>query len=727
MMDIIEKLDEAGVSFDKDLVEKALKIANENNGNFQCVLSSMLSFLPDEDSVISVILRDVYIRGEISKDDIISNFGDDVYKILKTLKKLAVVETLDNEDDVQGEVLRNMFLAMAKDMRLVIIDLTEKLCRLRSYKKLAVASNNDGNSYYRKCAKRCLALYVPIADRLGVYSIKTEMEDLAFYYANPLEYQKIYKQLQELRERYNVHIAKITNTLKRFLEERGVNARVSGRIKSIYSIYKKLRKKGLSRVSDLYDIYAMRVVLDTKSVGDVEVVDNLYSVLGAIHSVWKPLSGRFKDYIAIPKPNGYRSLHTVVLGIASDQNNQPVEIQIRNEFMHQDAEFGVAAHWLYKEVNSSSENVASSHAKWLKSLHDIKDDLQSSLDELGGVEFDFFDDKIFVLTPNGQVKTLPKDASPIDFAYSVHSDLGNKCVMAKVGGRVVPLSYELQSGDMVEIITRNDAEPKLQWLSFVKSSSAKNKIKAYFSALNSDAHIKEGKRLLNRYLERIGKPSLDQNYSILKEYLGKNLNVGDRESLLAEIGKGGKLVGDVVSKIFPYEGRIGKNKVTGSNSSVRTVVGNDSFHESGEVLVGGEEGLPVKFASCCNPTFPDSIIGYVTRGTHITIHRISCTILEDLDVERFVPADWKDNWHVPHYQVKVELLSVFKGHLMQDVFREATSLSIDIVDVSTTESASNALRKTILSLDVTDMSVLDTFFDRLEAIAGVVKVVRRDS
>ena len=705
-----------------DLIFEKYSSDDEKLSDIARVVDILLPLKPDKETIISVFLYELYFDGSISEEEIKERFGSGVLAILNSLIKLDSLGFVEFDKGAQAEALRKMFLTMAKDLRVVLIWLAWRLLKMENLKSLKDPAES------LLISRETMNIYVPLASRLGIYRIKTKLEDLAFQYIDNKTYVRIKEETDELGGLKKNSIEKITNTLRQFLESKGIEAEVAGRIKSIYSIYRKLKKKNLNFVSDIHDFFAIRVVLPAR---EDESVDNLYSVLGLIHSEWKPISHRFKDYLAVPKPNGYKSLHTVVLGLGPKGFNQPVEIQIRDSNIHREAEYGVASHWFYKDRGASVVNsVLESQVEWIRGLEKAHEFFGTDSDVIKEVELDVFKDRIFVLTPRGEVKDLAHGAIPLDFAYAVHTNVGNMCVMAKVNGSAVPLDYELRNGDVVEIITRKDSTPKLRWLSIVKTGFAKNKIKNWFGNLNRENNIKEGKVLINSQLARLQKPSLDQNYTILKSYGGANLTLSQRESLLEEVGKGAKVASDIIRKVYPYEKTLDLKEVVSQEEPIQNVersLENTVLEE--QIVFGGEGGLPLKIASCCRPRMGDVIIGYVTRGNRITIHKSSCSVLENLDSDRLISASWKvvNNERLSHrYRVGLRLTVMSRIGLIHDVTSIITEFGINIVDVMIKKS-NGGLYYDYFLLDLDDLDKFDMLLDKLEDIKGVIKVSKDDS
>lgn len=727
--EVLEKFSNYKKLFDKARILKAFdfvsdKYAHLENGQ-NChlkVLDILLPLKPDEDTIIAILLHDLYVVSVISDDTVKDNFGAQVLEILSSLRRIYGLKYAENDKGAQVEVLRKMFMTLAKDIRVILIWLAHRLCMMQDL----IQTMGPSESY--NFAKETMNVYVPIASRLGIYKIKIQLEDLAFKYLNAEEYERLTEQVKEFTETKGMPIEVIKKQLIDFLKARGIEAEIHGRIKNYYSIFTKLTKKGYVNVDDLYDFFAIRVILPEK-----EGCDHLYAVLGLIHSEWKPISSRFKDYVAVPKPNGYRSLHTVVLGMGPKGFDKPVEIQIRDEKMHREAEYGVASHWLYKTKRSSSLEDLNRHVDWIRGLQQIHEFFGSeSSDVMKEVEIDIFKDRIFVLTPRGEVKDLPVGAIPLDFAYAVHTDVGNHCVSAKVNGVMVPLDYPLRNGDVVEVVLRNDAVPKLKWLSMAKTGFAKNKIKAWFSGLNKDKNLKEGRELVNAQLERLNKPPLDQNYSLLKDFGDANLTLNQREALLEEVGRGSKVASDLIKKIYPYE-KILPTGMSVSKSETPSVKKKEKIPLSlpldQQVVVGGHTGFPTKIAACCKPVVGQPIMGYVnSRGKRISIHRFNCPLVDTFNREKILFAEWKGLEAVPSktgFRVGISLQVVSRVGLLQDISSVISKMKINILDVMIKKGPDGFHTDSFL-LDMHNVNQFDVLLDKLEEIEGVKKVVRAD-
>ncbi|MFC1810238.1 RelA/SpoT family protein [Patescibacteria group bacterium] len=580
----------------------------------------------DEDTLIAALLHEIPGYTKLTSKDISEKFGQKVGVLISAYEKMGVLKNAKEQSEL--ETLRKMCLVMAKDLRVVLIKLADRLHNLQTLEAL----DNDER---KTIAKETMDIFVPIASRLGIYRLRSILEDLCFKFLNEKEYKNIQDQLKVLGKKKKNVIDEIVQVVKDILKELKVEAKVSGRLKNTYSIYKKLKKKGKSSIDEIHDIFAIRILLPSKfKKGGEEMISHLYELIGHIHNKWKPIPGKFKDYVGFPKPNGYKSLHTTVIGIAPHSFKEPVEIQIRTENMHEEAEYGVASHWLYKEAKGNGAKLKS-HVDWMKNLAKLSEgDVM-----INEIKVDIFEDRIFIFTPKGDVKDLPLGSTPIDFAYAVHTDVGDKCVMAKVNGEIMPLNNELKNGDVVEVITRSNSKPKLEWLSNIKTSSARNKIKSFFNSMDQDGNFRVGKEYVNKKLEKIGKPKLDPKLSILKNYSGQVLPYRKREELVRLVGSGTMLPSQLVWKVYDYNDVMGKsNRI---RKEVKTKVLKTRVTKKG-ILVGDQKGLPIRLAKCCKPKYGQQIKAFVTRGSSLSIHKENCRVLKLSDSKRHMDAKWLD-------------------------------------------------------------------------------------
>jgi GTP pyrophosphokinase len=577
------------------------------------VAKILLDLHPDMAALQAALLHDVTEDTPVPLAEIEQNFGSEVAALVQGLEKLAVVKVPSG--DPQEEKWKKMFLAMARDIRIVFIKLADRLHNMRTLHHVPEHKRE-------RIARETLGVHAAIASRLGIYQIKSDLEDLCFEHLYPEDYKEFSDRLATYRGRSEECMEFATSQLEQLLVREGIGSlRVQGRMKHLWSIYQKLQKKSAKDLGEIYDLFALRVILPDRSKLSREDFSELYSVLGLLHGEFLPMQDRFKDYIAAPKANGYRSLHTTVLGMGGDLYSEPTEIQIRTEGMHEEAEIGIASHWSYKLGKSLLEPAATAQLAWLK-------DLASASPRL---ELDLYPDKIFVLTPKDQVIELPVGSNPIDFAFAVHTEVGNKMTNAKVNGRIVPIDYELKSGEKVEVVTRNNAKPSRYWISLAKTASARSKIKNWFNRQDKEANTAAGREMLNKELHDLGKPLLDERLNLLKDYAGKPRSFAEREQLLENLGLGNVTAFQLLKTLFPGE--------TAQERKRGEILIPAQYTE--EVLVTDEENLPVVLSACCKPRPPHEIVGYVTKGQFIRIHKKNCRELHGLDEARFLDTKWK--------------------------------------------------------------------------------------
>lgn len=570
--------------------------------------------------------------------EIEAKYGKDVTLLISRFHALNTLKFSGKKSE--SESLRKMFLVMAEDIRVVFLKLAHRLVDMEelAFQPLPLRY---------ALAEETRNIYVPIAGRFGMYRFKNILEDMCFQYLNTDSYDHLKSQFDDYLLKTEKNIHQIRKELVTFLKRNQIEAQVSGRIKNLYSIFKKLKIKNHSSLFELYDIFAMRIVLPTKfdSHGN-EIIDHLYSVLALLHNKWSALPYRFKDYVAVPKPNGYESLHTAVTGLSGF--DQPVEIQIRSQRMHEKSEYGFASHWSYKDHQTEPE--IRNYENWIDLFANIRQNFQKKYEQKSS-EFkselsqsclkpDFLYDRIFVLTPQGEIKELPQGATPLDFAYSLHSDLGHHCHIAKVNGAIVSLDYQLKNGETVEIISNTNIEPKPHWLSFVKTHSARSKIRSYFRSLDSERSLKSGKELVNSFLKRLQKPLLDEDFTVLKFYSNKYLSLKERIALLEEIGNGSVSAIEVLKKIF-REGFLLKEKQSKTGTGLR-LKSNQNNHMvlPEQILITGQGGHIYRFGKCCKPQKGSEIFAYVSRQNCIMIHLKNCKVLKIRNSSRVIEASW---------------------------------------------------------------------------------------
>lgn len=752
----------------------------------------LLSLKPDEDTLVAMLLHDVTRDAGVPLRDVEKIFGSTVAHLVDGTTKLSLVKVRNNQAEIES--WRRMFLAMAKDLRVIFIKLAERLHNMRTLEFVA-------HEKQQRIAQETLRLYAPIASRLGIYSLKSELEDLAFKFLYPKEHALIKEQVDEYGELSHRTIEEAAGSLKQLLEEEDVQASVSFRVKHLYSIYKKLRKKNASRIDDVHDLFAMRVVLPDQHREGREFLGHCYTMLGVLHNRWEPMPNRFKDYIAVPKPNGYRSLHTTILGILPDRPSQPVEIQIRTDSMHRESEYGLASHWWYEDSRRASAQLKRADIEkilhkrkllsqfyaimdryperrmelqrflsptgdslslkersefieflvargfelddidrlrdainpgprsaqatffeyqidWLYGLQQLSEELSRETNVSGG-SVDLFSDRIFALTPDGDVKDLPVGATPVDFAYAIHTDVGHRCHQAKVNGRIVSLDHALGSGDIVDIISRKDPQPNRYWLSFTKTSQARSKIKAWFRTQDREKNIKSGRDMLNKELKRLGKPLLGPAYRLLANYGGKSLDLDRRENLVESVGEGTLTVNNVVRTLFQHSGPEDAVQKTSLFPPLFDVP--PDLIDKTEILITGEDKLPVVLAACCKPKFPVAIVGYVTRGKTIRVHIVGCRELHGIESERLLEAAWAALEAKMHYQVRLRIEAHDRVGLLRDILTVVAELGMSVVDLPLV-SKENAMVFRDFIIEIPSLDALSKLLVGLESVEGMVSV-----
>lgn len=748
--DLPRKISLLGLSVSLDTIHAVrdfiCTIAPNNLDRADQVVSYLLDLGPDQDAVIAAFLFAARIPLESHSAKILELFGSSPHRLLIFLWKVHGLKPDFERNDT--EVLRQVILMMAQDVRVMLIRLADRLYEMHMLGSLSPDEQ-------KQISQESLKIYAPVASRLGVYSMKWQLEDLAFAHLNPSQFSNISEQLQQFGRERRQALDMFQEQIMKFFHQKEIVCRLTSRTKSIYSIYRKMRRKSTDQISDLHDVFAIRMLLPTVMKDGKESTELLYSVLGMIHSKWAPIAGRFKDYVAVPKPNGYQSLHTTILTSIPEFKNQPVEIQIRSELMHREAEYGIASHWLYEDTrgastgfekndllnlvgqNADRDGDATDSAKsrlnhqveWLRGLmriHDIDDQGEHPVedhhtaDDLHNFDIDLFHDRIFVFTPNGEVKDLSSGSTPVDFAYSVHTDIGHRCAMARVNGSIVPLNSALKNGDIVEIVLKPKPNPRSEWLSFVKTVSARQKIKVWFKSQNRELSLREGRDLLNKHLRRLNKASLDDHMSILKVYDGKNLSVSDRQKVIEGLGNGSIPIQTVMKKLFSYE------DLMQPLTPVPLKVISTSLPLENKVLLGGEAGLPVRMAQCCSPIEGVSIAGYITRQ-HASIHRLDCVHLQSCNPARILDAKWTtDKQTTQKYSVRVLVEAANRIGLIRDITGVIADMNINILDFSLRHQDEKFVIRSLL-LEVEGYEQLDEILRRLEGITGVVQVMREES
>lgn len=654
----------------------------------------------DVETIVSALLHDVVEDTPATYDDIKEMFSEDVAKIVDGVTKLNKLNYKSSED-FQAENLRKMILAMNNDIRVIIVKLADRLHNLRTLEYM--------NEEKRKQkAQETIEIYAPLAGRLGIFKIKWELEDLSLRYLDPEGYYDLVEKINKKRSEREKEINEIIKKISAELDKQELHYDISGRPKNFYSIYKKMKGKSKSFES-IYDLIAVRILVDT--------VKDCYAVLGIVHSMWKPLPGRFKDYIAMPKPNMYQSLHTTVIS----DTGEIFEIQIRTYEMHEVAEYGIAAHWKYKGGKTQGKDV-DSKLDWLRQLLEWQKDLKDPKEFIDTLKIDFFDDEVFVFTPNGDVVDLPEGSTPVDFAYRVHTGVGNTCVGAKVDSRIVPLNYKLKNGNIVEVITQKSSSgPSRDWLKFVKSPRAKQKIKQWFKSKEKDISIEKGKELFDREAKKLGLDTNILDNEKIYQKLAKELSINSISDLFASIGYGNFKEKLVINKILNIKNAIENIGLTKNEDDY--LKSSSSKKDATGVRIDGLEGMKIKFAKCCNPVPGDEIIGFVTRGYGVSVHRKDCTnIANYLDSDRCLDAEW-DTEASDKFLANVTIRAVDRTGILSEITAMAKEANVGIQSLS---AKSNTISDIFiyLTFEVVGKDELDKMIQKLKTINGILDVYR---
>ena len=661
----------------------------------------------DHITLMAALLHDVVEDTEYTKEDIEKLFGSEVAFLVDGVTKLNQFQ-YETKEDRQMENYRKMILAMAKDVRVVVIKLGDRLHNMRTLKHMR-------SDKQKRIAKETLEIFAPLAHRLGIFNVKWELEDLSFRYLEPDKYYDLVEQMKQKRQAREDIVNDTMAQLTKALGEAGIKADIKGRPKHFYSIYKKMKKDNRD-LSQIYDLLAVRVIVDT--------VPDCYAVLGIAHSLWKPLPYRFKDYISMPKSNMYQSLHTTVIGTMG----QPVEIQIRTWEMHRVSEYGVAAHWRYKEGNKNGDKDFDQKVAWLRQVLEWQD-TSNPKELVNALKLDVFSGEVFVFTPKGDVVKLPIGSVPLDFAYRVHTDVGHRCVGAKVNGKIVPLDYTLQNGDIVDIITSKTGKPSLDWLNIVGSSESKNKIRNWFKRENKEENIEKGLEALEREAKRLNYSWKELCADNRIQQVVKQLKSNTENELYAACGYGGIPVSTVLLRLVELYKKSKEHeesrKTTEQIIEKLKVQGAKKTKNGTGVLVKGEPGVMVRMAKCCNPVPGDDIIGYITRGRGVSVHRSDCTSLGHTpeDLERMIEVSW-DESSSESFHVGIDIQAYDRSGILMEVMAVLSELKITITNMNAKvlENTKNVIINIVV--EIRDISQLDFVMTKLRRIREVYTVQR---
>ena len=710
-------------------IEKAYKIASKAHEGQKrksgepyiihplCVAIILAELELDKETIVAGILHDVVEDTVMTREEIAKEFSEEVALLVDGVTKLTQLDLSQDKIEVQAENLRKMFLAMAKDIRVILIKLADRLHNLRTMQYQSPAKQIEKS-------RETMDIYAPLAHRLGISKIKVELDDLSMQYLYP----EVYKNLkEEITTRLNASedfIVQMVEQVKQYMKEAGIEAEVDGRVKHLFSIYKKMITQNKT-LDQIYDIHAIRIKVDT--------VRDCYAALGIIHEKYKPIPGRFKDYIAMPKENMYQSLHTTLIG----PGGRPFEIQIRTYEMHRTAEYGIAAHWKYKEGGSGKNDNEEQKLSWLRQILEWQTDTTDNKEFMNAIktDLDLFSDQVYVFTPAGDVKNLPAGSTPIDFAYSIHSAVGNKMVGARVNGRQVPIDYKLQNGDRVTIVTsQNSNGPSRDWLSIVKSSQAKTKINQWFKTQFKEENISKGKELLDRYCKAKG---LVMSKYMKPEYQKKCMHkygLKNWDSILAAIGHGGLKEGQVINKLVEEYDKENRKNLTDQDAlneieeKNKTKAVEKARSKSG-ITVRGIHDVSVRFSKCCSPVPGDEIIGFVTRGRGISIHRTDCVNILSMpegDRARLIDAEWEEEAVEKGgelYMTEICLYAHNRTGILLDISKVFMELKVDIKSVST-RTSKQGLATIVLSFEIGGIDDLNHIIKKLRNIESVIDIER---
>ncbi|MBP5310475.1 MAG: bifunctional (p)ppGpp synthetase/guanosine-3',5'-bis(diphosphate) 3'-pyrophosphohydrolase [Lachnospiraceae bacterium] len=733
--DLITRVRKYHPSGDISLIEKAYNVANDAHKGqtrksgepyiihplYVAIILADLEL--DKETIVAGLLHDVVEDTVMTIDEIKTEFGDDVALLVDGVTKLQMQMDDANLDysaiklEMQAENLRKMFLAMAKDIRVILIKLADRLHNMRTLKHMPPEKQ-------QRIARETLDIYSPIAMRLGISKIKVELDDLSLKYLQPEIYYDLANQIAEKKSEREHYIQEIVDEVSEHIRAAGIEAKIDGRVKHFFSIYKKMKNQGKT-LDQIYDLFAVRIIVDS--------VKDCYACLGVIHEIYKPIPGRFKDYIAMPKENMYQSLHTTLIG----SKGQPFEIQIRTFEMHKAAEYGIAAHWKYKEASDGKRPEQGEEEKldWLKRILEWQKDMSDNNEFMNSLKSDLnlFSDNVYCFTPTGEVKNLPAGSTPVDFAYSIHSAVGNRMVGARVNGRLVTIDYEIKNGDRIEVITsQNSKGPSRDWLKIAKSAQAKNKINQWFKQELKEDNITKGKELLMSFckaknIDTAIVTNPDYMQAIMDKY-----NFRDWDGILAAVGHGGLKEGQIVNKMVEMYEKDHPRQLT--DEEIIASVGEHAMkhsHTSGSksgIVVKGIEDVAVRFSKCCSPVPGDEIVGFVTRGRGISIHRNDCINvlnLSETDRSRLIDAEWQADGDKLNekYLADIRIYANDRPGLLGDVSRVFTERGITIVTLNS-HMGKNRVATMSMSFEISGRDELKSIVDKLRNIDGVIDIER---
>ena len=716
-------------STDISMIEKAYKVASEAHEGQKrksgepyiihplCVAIILADLELDKETIVAGLLHDAVEDTWMTYEEVEMEFGSEVALLVDGVTKLGQLSYSADKVEVQAENLRKMFLAMAKDIRVILIKLADRLHNMRTLQYMRPEKQQEK-------ARETMDIYAPIAMRLGISKIKVELDDLSLKYLKPDVYYDLVQKVALRKSEREQFVGAIVKEVKKHMDDANIKAQVDGRVKHFFSIYKKMVNQDKT-IDQIYDLFAVRILVDT--------VKDCYAALGVIHEMYKPIPGRFKDYIAMPKPNMYQSLHTTLIG----PNGQPFEIQIRTYEMHRTAEYGIAAHWKYKESSDGKAPVGKSEEEklnWLRQILEWQRDMSDNKEFMSLLknDLDLFADSVYCFTPQGDVKTLPSGSTPVDFAYSVHSAVGNKMVGARVNGKLVPIEYEIKNGDRIEIITSQNSQGlSRDWLKLVKSTQAKNKINQWFKKELKEDNILKGKEMLAQYARAKGFKIANYTKNQYLEAVLRKYGFRDWDSVLAAIGHGGLKEGQVFNKLVEAYDKENKKNLTDEQVLEAASETQEKLHiaksKSG-IVVKGIHDVAVRFSKCCNPIPGDEIVGFVTRGRGITIHRTDCVNvlnMSETDRTRLIEAEWQqpDTKEKEKYMAEIQVYANNRTGLLVDLSKIFTERKIDLRSINSRTSKQE--KATIsMSFEIGSKEELRSLIEKIRQVESVIDVER---
>ncbi len=720
--DIINRIKKSRRKCNVKLIMKAYDLANKSHdgqlrksGEPYIIHPLQVAYIVadiglDDESVCAALLHDVVEDTEITLQNIKDEFGEEIAEMVDGVTKLSKLQENITIKERQVEDYRKMFLAMGRDIRVILIKLSDRLHNMRTLKYLK-------RDRQIAISKETMELFAPLANRLGIYSLKWELEDLAFKYLYPEEYREIVEGIDKKRDERLIFIEKIMEKIRLELKRQHIDAEVTGRAKHLYSIYRKMKRDNKS-LDQIYDLFALRILVNS--------VKDCYAALGIVHELYTPIPGRFKDYIAVPKSNMYQSLHNTLIG----PKGTPFEIQIRTWDMHRIAEFGIAAHWAYKEANKNKKTTVIAQEDklaWLRESLEWQKDMQDPDEFLNTLKTELFEDEVYVFTPKGDIKVLPKGATPIDFAYSIHEQVGNRMTGCKVNSKMVPIITKLKNGDIIEIITSDSTKgPSRDWLQYVKSTVAKNRIASWFKKADREQNIIKGRELVEKEIKRIG---MTQTELFKQDYVNaalKRYKYSSIEDMYAAIGFGANTSSKVISKMLEEYRKEHKDadledKIEELKN--KKVVKNQS---NNGVVVKGIDNCLVKLSKCCNPLPGDEIIGYITKGRGVSIHRKDCVNVNELlnEENRIIDVEWFDENKKTEYTVEIEIFANDRSGLLADIIKEVSVLKTKLIGVNS-RANKEKIAITELTIQVENLEELNKAIKALRKVDSVYEVKRK--